>query len=159
MLKVQSGVRAHRGMSLVELMVGITVGLLVVAGASLLVSSQLSENRRLLLETQVQQDLRATADIIARQLRRSGHWRRAEMGVANAGIGNAARNDFMSVGSSDPQSTQCSGSLNGFDICFNYLRLGGAADAGCNGKNARSLDIGLQLGGLVAAIVPMHAVG
>ncbi len=33
---------------------------------------QLSENRRVLLETQVQQDLRAAADIIARDLRRAG---------------------------------------------------------------------------------------
>lgn len=128
MLMYQRGSHAHRGLSLVELMVGIAVGLLVVAGASLLVSSQLSENRRLLLETQVQQDLRATADIIARELRRSGHWRRAETGVANASVGSATRNDFMSVGSSDPDSTQCSGPLAGFDVCFNYLRVGGAAD-------------------------------
>lgn len=62
----------QRGLSLVELMVGIAVGLFVVAGASFLVTSQLSENRRLLLETQLQQDLRATADIITRELRRSG---------------------------------------------------------------------------------------
>jgi prepilin-type N-terminal cleavage/methylation domain-containing protein len=63
---------AQRGLSLVELMVGIAVGLVIVAGASLLVASQLGENRRLLLETQVQQDLRATADIVARELRRAG---------------------------------------------------------------------------------------
>lgn len=61
-----------RGMSLVELMVGITIGLFIVAAAVTLVASQLSDNRRLTLELQVQQDLRATADIIARQLRRTG---------------------------------------------------------------------------------------
>lgn len=60
------------GLSLVELMVGITVGLFIVAGTVMLATSQLSENRRVLLETQVQQDLRATADIIARDLRRAG---------------------------------------------------------------------------------------
>jgi type IV pilus assembly protein PilW len=60
------------GLSLVELMVGLTVGLFIVAGAVMLATSQLSENRRVLLETQVQQDLRATADIIARDLRRAG---------------------------------------------------------------------------------------
>lgn len=110
-----------------ELMVGITVGLLVIAGASLLVSSQLAENRRLLLETQVQQDLRATADIIVRELRRAGHWRRAEAGVASTSNGVAERNDYMSVGSVG--NTQCSGSLANFDICFNYLRPLGLADA------------------------------
>lgn len=64
----------QRGLSLVELMVGIAVGLFVVAAATMLVSTQLSENRRLLVETQVQQDLRATADIITRELRRAGSW-------------------------------------------------------------------------------------
>ena len=62
----------RRGMSLVELMVGITVGLFVVAAATTLMANQLSDNRRLLVETQVQQDLRATMDIITRQLRRAG---------------------------------------------------------------------------------------
>jgi type II secretory pathway component PulJ len=61
-----------RGLSLVELMVGVTIGLFVVAAASMLVGTQLGENRKLVLETQLQQDLRATADIIARELRRSG---------------------------------------------------------------------------------------
>ncbi|MBX3602878.1 MAG: prepilin-type N-terminal cleavage/methylation domain-containing protein [Rubrivivax sp.] len=65
-------VRTQRGLSLVELMVGVAVGLVIVAGAALLVASQLGENRRLLLETQVQQDLRATADIVTRELRRGG---------------------------------------------------------------------------------------
>lgn len=62
----------QRGLSLVELMVGIAVGLFVVAGAIGVVTTQLGDNRRLLLETQVQQDLRATADIITRELRRAG---------------------------------------------------------------------------------------
>jgi type IV pilus assembly protein PilW len=66
--------RPQRGLSLVELMVGITIGLIVVAAASLLLSNQLFENRRLLAEVQVQQDLRATADIMAREIRRSGSY-------------------------------------------------------------------------------------
>lgn len=63
----------QHGLSLVEMMVGVTVGLFVVAAATVLVVSQLGENRRLLLETQVQQDLRATADIVTRDLRRAGY--------------------------------------------------------------------------------------
>ena len=62
----------QRGLSLVELMVGIAMGMFIVAAASTLVITQLSANRRLLLEVQVQQDLRATADIITRELRRAG---------------------------------------------------------------------------------------
>ncbi len=64
--------RRERGLSLVELLVGISVGLFVLAGATLLLSTQLGDNRRLLLETQLQQDLRATMDIITRELRRTG---------------------------------------------------------------------------------------
>jgi type IV pilus assembly protein PilW len=59
-------------MSLVELMVGVTIGLIVVAGAALAVSGQLTDNRRMLVETQLQQDLRASSDIIAHELRRAG---------------------------------------------------------------------------------------
>jgi type II secretory pathway component PulJ len=64
--------RQQSGLSIVELMVGIAIGLIVVAGATVVVSTQLAENRRLLLETQLQQDLRATADIVTRELRRAG---------------------------------------------------------------------------------------
>ncbi|MBI3153976.1 MAG: prepilin-type N-terminal cleavage/methylation domain-containing protein [Burkholderiales bacterium] len=64
--------RSQRGLSLVELMVGITVGLFVVAGATFVVSAQLGDNRRLLLETQLHQDLRATVDIVTREMRRAG---------------------------------------------------------------------------------------
>jgi type II secretory pathway component PulJ len=68
----RGGADLQRGVSLVELLVGITVGLFVVAAAAMLVGSQLSENRNLLLETQMQQDLRSTADIMTRELRRIG---------------------------------------------------------------------------------------
>jgi type IV pilus assembly protein PilW len=68
----QRGRHGQRGLSLVELMVGITIGLIVVAAATLLVSGQITESRRLIAEAQMQQDLRAAADIIARELRRSG---------------------------------------------------------------------------------------
>jgi Tfp pilus assembly protein PilW len=68
------GLRRARqsGLSIVELMVGVTIGLIVVAAASLLMSFQLIENRRLLTETQLQQDLRGAADIMTRELRRAG---------------------------------------------------------------------------------------
>jgi len=59
-------------MSLVELMVGITIGLFVVAAGTLLAGNQLIDNGRLLRETQLQQDLRATMDIMTRQIRRAG---------------------------------------------------------------------------------------
>ena len=76
-MRATAAQRLVRGLSIVELMVGIAIGMFVLAGATLLVSSQLSDNRLLLLETQVQQDLRATADLVARDMRRGGYWANA----------------------------------------------------------------------------------
>ena len=86
----------QRGLSLVELMVGIAIGLFVVAGAATVTSTQLSDNRRLLLETQLHQDLRSSADIISRDLRRAGYWGTAEQGVSLVGV-DAARNPWSTV--------------------------------------------------------------
>ena len=71
----------QRGLSLVELLVGIAIGLFVVAGATTLFVSYLKNNRTLLQETRVNQDLRAAADLIARDLRRAGYWQQAQLGV------------------------------------------------------------------------------
>jgi prepilin peptidase dependent protein B len=62
----------QRGLSLVELLVGIAVGLIVTAAATLMLAQQLAENRRLLLAAQLQQELRGAAELISRELRRSG---------------------------------------------------------------------------------------
>jgi prepilin-type N-terminal cleavage/methylation domain-containing protein len=99
----------QRGLSLVELMVGITIGLFIVAAASLLLSNQLNDNRRLLLETQVQQDLRATADIVSRELRRAGYWGISESGVVNAAISgaeDATTNGFLVLKTATPFSVE-----------------------------------------------------
>jgi len=73
--------RRQSGLSLIELMVGITVGMIVVAGASLMMTNQVSEHRRLTLETQIQQDLRATADLMLKEVRRAGSWAVPQNGV------------------------------------------------------------------------------
>ena len=67
-----SGRRKQLGLSIVELMVGVAIGLVITAAATLIMSGQLIENRRLLTETQLQQDLRAATDIMAREMRRAG---------------------------------------------------------------------------------------
>jgi type IV pilus assembly protein PilW len=67
----------RRGLSIVELMVGITIGLFILAGATMVMTTQLGDNRRLLLEVQVQQDMRTAVDLIARDVRRAGYWAKA----------------------------------------------------------------------------------
>lgn len=105
---------AQRGLSLVELMVGVAIGLFVVAGATMLVSNQLGDNRRLLLETQIQQDLRAASDIIVRDLRRSGYWGAAQTGVWHAGAVAVSTNPYtaLSAASGVPVS----------EVTFDYSR-------------------------------------
>ena len=94
--------RATRGLSLVELMVGIAVGLMVVAGASFVAVNQIGDNRRLLLETQIQQDLRAAADMVARDLRRAGYWGAAETGTWQGSNPNVAPNPYRITSPSAP---------------------------------------------------------
>ncbi|EHR70436.1 prepilin-type N-terminal cleavage/methylation domain-containing protein [Burkholderiales bacterium JOSHI_001] len=119
MLKPTPVIR-QRGLTLVELMVGLAVGMFVVAGASLVVGSQLGDNRRLMLETQVQQDLRAAADLVARDLRRAGHWVNAQNGIGAPTVA-AVVNPYGSVSPGDDGVVTS-------NVVFNYAH--GLADAG-----------------------------
>lgn len=71
----------QRGLSLVELLVGIAIGMIVLVGATQLFVNHVNNNRQLVLETRVNQDLRAAADLIARDVRRSGYWGNATAAV------------------------------------------------------------------------------
>ncbi|HEY0821072.1 MAG TPA: prepilin-type N-terminal cleavage/methylation domain-containing protein [Rhizobacter sp.] len=64
--------RQQRGLTLVELMVGMAIALLLTAVALLAMSQHLRENHRLLVEARLTQDLHATLDLISRNLRRAG---------------------------------------------------------------------------------------
>ncbi len=71
----------QRGLSLVELMVGITIGMIIAAGAAMVAVNQIGEHRRLMAETQLQQDLRTAADLIQQDLRRAGFRGAAQLGA------------------------------------------------------------------------------
>ena len=88
--------RRDRGLSIIELMVGIAVGLLVVVGASKLFADYVVGNKRLMLETRVNQDLRAAADIVARDVRRAGYWDNASTGVWSTGSATTVANPHAS---------------------------------------------------------------
>jgi prepilin peptidase dependent protein B len=74
--------RLPRGLSLVELLVGVVVGLFIVGGASYFAVNFNAENRRLLLEARLTQDMRAAMDIVTRDVRRAGYWQNATSGVS-----------------------------------------------------------------------------
>jgi type IV pilus assembly protein PilW len=70
-----------RGVTIVELVVASAVGLVVVAAAGSVVASQHADARRLQTEARLMQDLRAAAELVARDLRRAGHWSGAASAV------------------------------------------------------------------------------
>ena len=88
---------SQRGLSLVELMLGAAIGLFIVAAALTLFGGQLRENRSLLLETRLMQDLRTAADLIGRDLRRAGHWGAAADGVWATGASSVAPNPYTAL--------------------------------------------------------------
>lgn len=75
----------QRGLSLIELMVGVAIGLLVVAAAAQLLASQAQQHRQAAIEQRLMQDLRSATDVISRDLRRAAAWGAAASGIRLAG--------------------------------------------------------------------------
>ena len=88
---------AQRGLSLVELLIGVTIALFIAATGATLLAANLRENRSLLLEARLMQDLRTAADLIARDLRRAGYWAAATDGVWVSGASSVATNPYLAV--------------------------------------------------------------
>jgi type IV pilus assembly protein PilW len=68
-------------MSLVELLIGITLGLFIVGAGLTMLVVHLRESRALIAQGRLMQDLRTATDLIARDLRRAGYWSDAPAGV------------------------------------------------------------------------------
>lgn len=88
---------AQRGLSIVELLVGITIALLIAAAGVTVFAGNLRENRQLLLEARLMQDLRTAADLVSRDLRRAGYWGAADDGVWAVGAGGVATNPYAAL--------------------------------------------------------------
>lgn len=107
-----TGRRASRGMTLVELLVGLTLGLCVVAAAGTALAAHARDSRRLLLAARVQQDLRITADLVVRELRRAGRWRAADAVVWSADRpSSAAANPYAGLAGFEAGHPTSAGSL------------------------------------------------
>lgn len=114
--------RRQRGMSIVEMLIGVVIGLVVVGGAIKLMIDSFGENRRLLLETRVNQDLRAAADLIARDIRRAGYWANATSGVFSTAGGAAMANPYVDVVVSSTEPAEGSVVTHGDSIAYQYGR-------------------------------------
>jgi type IV pilus assembly protein PilW len=66
--------RRQRGVTLTELMIGITVGLIVTAGTLGLFAGQMRSNRDLLTSARLNTEVRASMDTMVRDLRRASYW-------------------------------------------------------------------------------------
>lgn len=87
-----------RGLSLIELMVGSAIGLFLVAGAVTVFVANMGNSRQMLVEARVNQDVRAVADLISRDLRRAGYWDNAISGVIAAGAaGTTVANPYVAI--------------------------------------------------------------
>lgn len=110
----------QRGLSIVEFMVGIAIGMFIIGGAIKLFVDNLTNNRRMLVETRVNQDLRAAADLIVRDLRRASYWRNAAAGVSTDPLVPAVINPYRIVdGTTVADQVTYSYDKDGVDILDN----------------------------------------
>lgn len=140
-----AGQRCHasrqRGLTLVELLIGLALGLLVIVAGTLLLTQQLREYRALALETRLMQDLRSAADLVARDLRRSGHWGDASAGIATPSVA-ARANPYAALSPAAAASDTASFSYSR-DTTENHLLDNNEVF----GYRLRNQAIELQLGG------------
>lgn len=97
--------RRQRGVTLTELMIGITVGLIVTAGTLGLFAGQMRSNRDLLTSARLNTEVRATMDTMVRDLRRASYWGASESGTWFPGNTLIAANPFTEVTTADGQVT------------------------------------------------------
>lgn len=131
--KVNSAMHRQKGLSLVELLVGVAVGIFIVGGALKLTVDTVTTNRRALLETRVSQDLRAAADVVARDLRRAGYWDNSMSGIWNTTGVTPIANPHRVVtkaGTTDLGTMAYSYSKNTDDTLNNNERFGYQVESG-----------------------------
>lgn len=84
--------RLSRGATIIELMVGLVVGLLVILGAIAMYLGASRSGGDIVRLNRFNQDLRAVLDIVVSDLRRSGY---------NEGAGTSSANPFRNIGTTD----------------------------------------------------------
>lgn len=97
---------AMLGLSIVELLVGVTIALFVVGGGLSVFARNLVASRQVLAETRLNQDLRSAMDLLTRDMRRAGYWGNAIQGTQNIGASSATTaNPYAAITASSGQLT------------------------------------------------------
>lgn len=130
----------NAGFSIVELMVGIVIGLFIVGGG-LMFFTNLDESRRLLLEARLHQDLRDSANLITRDIRRAGHWSAAVQQISVTGAVNPNREIVV--------ASTCAASPDNSTISYSFSRPNVAtAEQVAFSRNGSTIQ--MQVGGQAA---------
>lgn len=117
--------RGCRGFSIVELLVGVAIGLFILTGASLLYVNNLGNSRMLLAQARMDQDLRSAMDLITRDLRRGAYWVDSLKGTTTTASA-ATPNTYAAV--------TVSGSASAATIAYSY----DDSDSATTGLNERT---------------------
>lgn len=137
-----------RGVSMIELLVGTALGLLVAAAAGSVLSTQHGAARQLQNEARLMQDLRATAELVGRDLRRAGHWSAAASGVRGDDVA-ALANPYAAIAPSAAASDAvalsfASGGGDGASVAanerFGFRLRGGAVEVQLGERNWQALN-------------------
>lgn len=109
--------RHQHGLSLVELLVGLVLGLFVVAAAATLLAAQLHEQRSLAVGNRLMQDLRTANDVVVRDLRRAGYWGDAGAGIWVPGATGVLSNPYavLAPGAAASDAANLRYSLDAFE--------------------------------------------
>ena len=89
--------KRHAGLSLIEMMIGMAIALFIAAAGTTVLTSHLRENRALLLEARLMQDLRTASDVVSRDLRRAGFWAAATHGIWSVDAGAMLTNPYAAL--------------------------------------------------------------
>lgn len=101
--RLHRGGPAARGLSIMELLIGVAVGMVVISGAAMLFARNLAGSKLLLAESRLNEDLRNAADLLTRDLRRAGYWGNAIKGTQAIGAGAITTANPYSDGSASAQ--------------------------------------------------------
>lgn len=103
--------KLQRGLSLIDLMVGMAVGFVLLMAITQFFVSQVVGNTNMLKATRLNQELRAVMDFAVRDIRRGGYWGNAASGVWYEGSPGVTTNPLQSitVGTTADPATATSG--------------------------------------------------
>ena len=142
---LKASARSMLGFSMTELMIGSAIGLLVIAGALQLYMLNLRGTTDNLRLSRLNQELRATLELLRNDLRRAGHW------AIEPGAANPADNPFQADGV-DVRLGQAAGEAANSCVLYSYdlngdrlVGVGPSGTAAPNTSNANLEQFGFRL--------------